>query len=86
MSQGALSNEDDVPVDEVDAVGVIAALERTCELEGRLRQALQASSWIVVDLPDSSTVLEVASRLLQQPHAVLPTVGKLQHCARLVVA
>ena len=37
MSGSAASEEEEY----VDALGVIAALERTCELEAKLRQAIQ---------------------------------------------
>ena len=38
MSSSLPSSDDE---EHVDAVGVITALERTCELEARLRQAIQ---------------------------------------------
>jgi hypothetical protein len=37
MSVGAGSEEEEY----VDALGVVSALERTCELEAKLRQAIQ---------------------------------------------
>jgi hypothetical protein len=38
---GALGSSRVDEEDADDALGVISALERTCELEGRLRQAIQ---------------------------------------------
>lgn len=41
QSPSALSLDQPSSVEDIDAIGVINALERTCELEAKLRQAIQ---------------------------------------------